>query len=263
MFPDRYTFKLHNKTHDGEKCFKCDLCPYASTSSRHLDSHMLVHTEQKPYRCDICEQSFRQKQLLRRHQNLYHNPTYIPPTPREKTQECPECRKAFRHKGNLIRHMAIHDPDASAQDKAQALKAGRQKRLQLINGQEVEVYANELGEEEEEDEGPVPEGLMPVDGNQYVVLEVIQLQDGQSHHVMMGDSLPMDSEGNVLPPSPLVVPQQDPTINSAILGLKSGGATLLADEIKKETKKEMDTCFGFDEDGEASQIHLHFEDSMS
>lgn len=44
-------------------------------------------------------QAFRQKQLLKRHQNLYHNPEYIPPMPREKTQECPECGKAFRHKG--------------------------------------------------------------------------------------------------------------------------------------------------------------------
>lgn len=43
----------------------------------------------------------------------------------------------FPVKGNLIRHMAIHDPDASAQEKAQALKIGRQKRLQLINGQQV------------------------------------------------------------------------------------------------------------------------------
>lgn len=156
--------------------------------------------------CFAYWQAFRQKQLLKRHQNLYHNPEYIPPMPREKTQECPECGKAFRHKGedtstiptatiyvyvwnhggtdpvdvffwvwslitvgfcdrlnddnvhkfsspspsfyhhktlflcmagNLIRHMAIHDPDASAQEKAQALKIGRQKRLQLINGQQV------------------------------------------------------------------------------------------------------------------------------
>ena len=53
-----------------------------SISQRHLESHMLIHTDQKPFQCDACEQSFRQKQLLKRHQNLYHNPNYIPPTPK-------------------------------------------------------------------------------------------------------------------------------------------------------------------------------------
>lgn len=56
IFLFRYTFKQHNKSHEGEKCFKCELCPYASTSARHLESHMLVHTEQKPYQCDQCDQ---------------------------------------------------------------------------------------------------------------------------------------------------------------------------------------------------------------
>ena len=134
-FPDRYTLKVHKKTHEGEKCFKCDLCPYSSISQRHLESHMLIHTDQKPFQCDACDQSFRQKQLLKRHQNLYHNPNYVPPTPKvifqfffkrkciwnstvylqEKTHECPECSRTFRHKGNLIRHMALHDPDSTEQ----------------------------------------------------------------------------------------------------------------------------------------------------
>ncbi len=48
-FPDRYTLKVHKKTHEGEKCFKCDLCPYSSISQRHLESHMLIHTDQKPF----------------------------------------------------------------------------------------------------------------------------------------------------------------------------------------------------------------------
>ena len=48
--------QIHNKTHEGEKCYKCDLCPYASISARHLESHMLIHTDQKPYRCDHCDQ---------------------------------------------------------------------------------------------------------------------------------------------------------------------------------------------------------------
>lgn len=83
-FPDRYTYKIHLKTHEGEKCYRCELCPYAALSQRHLQSHILTHTGEKPYQCPECDQSFRQKQLLKRHRNLYHTPDYIPPSPREK-----------------------------------------------------------------------------------------------------------------------------------------------------------------------------------
>lgn len=113
LFLDRYSYKLHVKTHEGEKCFKCELCPYAAGTLRHLNSHMLTHTNEKPFVCDCCNQSFRQKQLLRRHINLYHNPDYVPTPSKEKTHECTLCKKQFAHKGNLIRHLAIHDPSAT------------------------------------------------------------------------------------------------------------------------------------------------------
>lgn len=70
---------------------------------------MLIHSDQKPFQCQYCEQTFRQKQLLKRHENIYHNPDYHPTEPREKNHNCPTCDKAFRHKGNLMRHMASHD----------------------------------------------------------------------------------------------------------------------------------------------------------
>ena len=57
-FPDRYTYKIHLKTHEGEKCFKCELCPYAALSQRHLESHILTHTGEKPFQCDECELNF-------------------------------------------------------------------------------------------------------------------------------------------------------------------------------------------------------------
>ena len=104
----------------------------------------------------------------------------------EKTQECPECGRSFRHKGNLIRHMALHDPDSTAAEKAMALKIGRQKRVQVIDGQQVEVFGEEDDEfeEEYEDEEDEPMGGGEGgaggggDGQHYVVLEVIQLPEG-------------------------------------------------------------------------------------
>ncbi|XP_076334334.1 uncharacterized protein LOC143238200 isoform X4 [Tachypleus tridentatus] len=178
-FPDRYSLKVHIKTHEGEKCFKCDLCSYASISQRHLESHMLIHTDQKPFHCDECDQSFRQKQLLKRHKNLYHDPNYIPPVPREKTHECAECGKAFRHKGNLIRHLAVHDPDATEAERAEAMLIGQPKEL-------GEEYDGEESYSECEDEmiKPVPvevEGTVQGNeqqGQQVVVFEVIHLPAG-------------------------------------------------------------------------------------
>ncbi|PNF42636.1 hypothetical protein B7P43_G01275 [Cryptotermes secundus] len=266
-FPDRYTYKIHNKSHEGEKCFKCDLCPYASISQRHLESHMLIHTDQKPYQCDQCDQSFRQKQLLRRHQNLYHNPNYVPPPPREKTHECPECGRAFRHKGNLIRHMAVHDPESSAQEKALALKLGRQKKIQIIDGQQVEVMA---GEEDDDEDDDTDGEMMAVeqDGQQYVVLEVIQLQDGdgeQAVAVVTGDAAHTmeqavalhtgESDGEGILAGQHITPDSHLTDDEDVIETLRNSRKLSRKDaltIRKriETEKDMQNCFGFDDEGD-------------
>lgn len=148
--------------------------------------------------------------MLKRHVNLYHNPNYVPPVPKEKVHKCPTCSRSFRHKGNLIRHMAQHDPESNVREQSMALKIGRQKRIQIIDGQHVEICTDmneddedneyeETEDEEEDDENCqmeeecyIPKSefkddpgdvLVNVDhdnGQQYVVLEVIQIQeDGQ------------------------------------------------------------------------------------
>ena len=49
--------------------------------------------------------------------------------------------------------MALHDPESTAQEKAMALKMGRQKKIQIIDGQQVEIL-EEIEDEEflEDDE---------------------------------------------------------------------------------------------------------------
>lgn len=154
---------------------------------------MLVHTDQKPFECTECDQAFRQKQLLKRHINLYHNPDYVAPKPHDKNHQCPSCDRVFRHKGNLIRHMAMHDPDPKVVAESKALKNGRKKRVQSVGGQTVEIYIDEdeidtneyegeedyeAGDDGEEDEDM--EEIYVVDGDEeadatedYVVLDVI------------------------------------------------------------------------------------------
>lgn len=270
-FPDRYTYKLHCKSHEGEKCWKCELCPYASSSQRHLESHMLIHTDQKPYLCDHCDQTFRQKQLLKRHVNLYHNPQYVAPPPKEKTHTCPECKKAFRHKGNLLRHMTLHDPESGLQQQQFALKLGRQKKVHIIDGHKVEVIPDDEeyeGEETEESEG---EGELEMeegeDGNQYVVLQMIQVQSEDGSHQNMA----------VVPASSLmsmgVIANQGDSIEGQIEDSQEGKIHIEEiqeieeeDQFGEDDQEEietkhiikmentgMDNCFGFDEEEEEEE----------
>ncbi|XP_065317479.1 transcriptional repressor CTCFL-like [Gordionus sp. m RMFG-2023] len=72
FFPDRYTHKEHARTHKGEKCFKCELCSYATHLRQNLDMHMLVHTNQKPIVCKFCDKRFKQKSQMTKHMEALH-----------------------------------------------------------------------------------------------------------------------------------------------------------------------------------------------
>lgn len=205
-FPDRYSFKQHLKTHEGEKCFKCDLCSYASVSARHLESHMLIHTDKKPFMCDECEQSFRQKQLLKRHKNLYHNPEYIPPQPKEKTHECPNCSKAFRHKGNLMRHLALHDPD-SYKDQPSLRSNDNHQLIDEEEDEDTILPSFNVDESTTLDSQALhltfdPQSQQMLNGEQVVVFEVVQVnensgvnsEDGQQYATIDGEQVAISTQ---------------------------------------------------------------------
>ncbi|XP_034482656.1 transcriptional repressor CTCF isoform X2 [Drosophila innubila] len=187
--PDRYQYKLHVKSHEGEKCYRCTLCSYASVSQRHLDSHMRIHTDTKPFTCDLCPQAFRQHQLLRRHKNVMHNEHYKPPEPREKLHSCPSCPRIFTHKGNLMRHMETHDDTLNAREEKLKLKLGRNVRLQpdgsivtLVNSKEIDIL------EKNED--------ISIDlDEQYDITELEQLEDDDEDDEIQSEDIvePMPS----------------------------------------------------------------------
>lgn len=101
----------------------------------------------------------------------------------------------------------MHDPDSEAIQTQNALKLGRQKKLQIVNGEELKIVPHEDDEDEDEDEDSMKEELEDTeekvmknelgsqliegaDGQHYVVLEVIQLQgsDGEPAMAVVSDS---------------------------------------------------------------------------
>ncbi|XP_075228495.1 uncharacterized protein LOC142328594 isoform X3 [Lycorma delicatula] len=174
QFPDRYTYKVHNKSHEGEKCWRCELCPYASVSQRHLESHMLIHTDQKPFQCDQCDQ--------------------------------------------------------------------------------VEVIPGEDDDEEEELNG----SMMAVegsDGQQYVVLEVIQLQDGEGQEqavAVMSGSDGIEQAVAALHSNNGTAENED-ELNAEHITPDQGLDEHLVKGLRRSkrahvTQNDMQNCFGFDDE---------------
>lgn len=197
---------------------------------------MLVHTDQKPFQCSQCEQAFRQKQLLKRHINLYHDPNYVPPTPKEKTHVCPSCNRQFRHKGNLIRHMSLHDPDSTVREHAMALKVGRKKRVQIVNGQQVEYIGFEDEEEYEGEEDYVDgEDENSIDADLPDKKETIMAAVSEDGNYMVVEVYQEDENSQIQ--------LQDKDDNMEIAELYLEDEDPLQD--KGQGDRDMTTCFGF------------------
>ena len=141
--------------------------------------------------------------------------------------------------------MALHDPESTEQAKAIALKIGRQKKIQVIDGQRVEVLTGESEDEEDPDlEG---EGIPMTgdDGQHYVVLEVIQLPDDGSGTSQGVVQLPGTNGDEFSHQNIAILPSILEEGN--MLGSEMTTTGVSQEQIRIKREQERANCFGFDD----------------
>ncbi|KAF7234972.1 Zinc finger and SCAN domain-containing protein 12 [Varanus komodoensis] len=87
------------RSHTGDRRFKCSECGKSFNQKRYLTGHKRIHKGETPYKCSDCGRSFNRKWNLIAHKRIHSG---------ENPYKCSDCGKTFSQKGNLMTHVRIH-----------------------------------------------------------------------------------------------------------------------------------------------------------
>ncbi|CAF4210133.1 unnamed protein product, partial [Rotaria magnacalcarata] len=71
-FPDKYTLRMHGKTHKGQTIHSCTNCEFSANTSQQLEDHMNKHRGTRPFQCSECGLMFAARADLRAHITRTH-----------------------------------------------------------------------------------------------------------------------------------------------------------------------------------------------
>ncbi|XP_023141447.1 zinc finger protein 135-like isoform X2 [Amphiprion ocellaris] len=86
-FPNLSQYRVHQRSHTGEKPFHCDICGKSYRLKELLRDHRYTHTGGKPYRCLLCSKTFNLATSFMRHCSIHTG---------ETPYSCLHCGKHFR-----------------------------------------------------------------------------------------------------------------------------------------------------------------------
>uniref|UniRef100_A0A670HPT1 Uncharacterized protein n=1 Tax=Podarcis muralis TaxID=64176 RepID=A0A670HPT1_PODMU len=89
----------HERSHVGDRRYKCSECGKSFNQKRYLAGHRRIHRGETPYKCSDCGRSFNRKWNLIAHKRIHSG---------ENPYKCSDCGKTFSQKGNLMTHVRIH-----------------------------------------------------------------------------------------------------------------------------------------------------------
>ena len=85
----------HMAKHQGDKPYKCEVCPKQFNHKTDLRRHMCLHTGEKPFACDVCGKGFIREDRMVKHSDTHKKKQPILMTWQQMDSSVPSCWRSI------------------------------------------------------------------------------------------------------------------------------------------------------------------------